>query len=112
MVFGRGDIFMSVASDNYNKYLIRKEPSFNHVCCVIVPKKEDAKNVLNFLQSRIGYYGYVSIYDLYTIIGAKTDTEDDMMGWTSVDGTIIKPTFDRKEYRLILPRLDYKSEEY
>ena len=97
---------MSVGVKNYNYGLVRKEPSFKHACCMLMTTKEDAKNVLNLMRSLLDKEGYVSVYDLYLAIGAKTCTEDDLIGWGSLSGSCIKPTFDRKEFRLILPKLN------
>ncbi len=97
---------MSVGVKNYNYGLVKKEPSFKHACCMLLTTKEDARKVLDLIQSIIDKEGYVSVYDLYLAIGAKTCTEDDLVGWANITGALIKPTFDRKEYRLILPKLN------
>ena len=102
---------MSVGVKNYNYGLVHKEPSFKHCACVLLPKKEDARNALDLLKSLINYTGIVTVYDLYSAIGAKTSTEDDFIGWTNLDGALIKPTFDRREYKLILPKLNFDSRE-
>ncbi len=102
---------MSVGDKNYNYGLVRKEPTFKKCACVILPKKSDARNTLDLLLSLVNRNGYVTVYDLYLAIGAKTSTEDDFIGWTDLEKAIIKPTFDRKECRLILPKLDYDSRE-
>ena len=97
---------MSVGVKNYNYGLVRKEPSFKRTCCMLMTTKEDAQNVLNLMRSLLDKEGFVSVYDLYLAIGAKTSTEDDLIGWCSLSGALIKPTFDRKEFRLILPKLN------
>lgn len=96
---------MSIANTNYNNGLVHKEPSFKHACCIILPKKQDAQNALSLMKSLIARYGFASVYDLYLTVGAKTSTEDDFIGWESLEGALIKPTFNRREYRLILPKL-------
>ena len=102
---------MSVGVKNYNEGLVHKEPSFKHCACVLLPKKQDAQKVLDLLFSLVGRYGVATVYDLYLSIGAKTSTEDDLMGWESLKGALIKPTFNHREYRLILPKLNYDGRE-
>ena len=103
---------MSVGDKNYNYGLVHKDPSFKHYSCILLPKKEQASNVVDLMLSLIKKNGYATVYDLYLAIGARTSTEDDFIGWTNLDKVVIKPTFDRKEFRLILPKLDYDSREY
>lgn len=102
---------MSVSTTNYNDGLVRTEPSFKHACCFIFSKKETARSVLDTISSIIKRYGFVSVYDLYLLIGAKSSTEDDFVGWEDIEGCLIKPTFNRKEYRLILPKLNCDTRE-
>ena len=97
---------MSVRAENYNYGLVHKEPSFDHACCILMTKREDARKALDLLYSRLNMDGFVSKYDLYLAVGAETTTEDDFIGWDSLEGSLIKPTFNRKEYRLILPKLN------
>lgn len=103
---------MSVRNIKANQGLVNKEPSFKHGACIILPKKEDARNTWDLLLSILNKEGYVSVYDLYLAIGAETSTEDDLIGWATLDGTFIKPTFDRKEYRLVLPKLNCDIREF
>ena len=102
---------MSVADKRWNYGLVRKEPSFKRYACVILPKKDDARNTLDLLKSIINFNGVVTVYDLYSAIGAHTSTEDDFIGWLNLDKAVIKPTFDRREYRLILPKLSFDCRE-
>lgn len=102
---------MSVADINFNYGLIHKEPNFKHACCILLPKKEDAMRILDLMLSLVYRLGRATKYDLYLAIGAETSTEDDFVGWTNLDSALIKPTFNRKEYRLILPKLDYDDRE-
>ena len=101
---------MSVGVKNYNYGIVQKEPSFKHATCVLVATKEDARNTLDLLLSIINKDGFVSVYDLYLAIGAKYTTEDDYIGWTKLDGACIKSAYGRREYRLILPKLNGKIE--
>ena len=103
---------MSIGDKNYNYGLVHKEPSFKHCACILLTKKDDARNALDLMLSLVNRNGYATVYDLYLAIGAKTSTEDDFIGWTDLDRAVIKPTFNRKEYRLILPKLDYDSRDY
>ena len=103
---------MSVSRANYNDGLVHKEPSFKHGACVLLPTKEDARNALDLLMSIVKRYGFVSVYDLYLAIGAKGTTEDDMIGWESLEGSCIKSTYGKREYRLILPKLNHDEREY
>ena len=105
---------MSVATTNFNRGLVHKEPSFKHVAVILLPKKQDARNTLDLMLSIVNKEGFASVYDLYLAIGAETSTEDDLVGWGSLEGSVIKPTFDRKEYRLILPKLncDIREQSY
>lgn len=98
---------MSVSTTNFNEGLVHKEPSFKKACCILFSTKEEARNKLDLMKSIVNREGFVSVYDLYLMVGAKTCTEDDYIGWGSLDGAFIKPTWDRKEYRLILPKLDW-----
>lgn len=103
---------MSVADKNYNYGLVHKEPSFNSACCILFSTREDAKNKQDLLISILDMNGYVSVYDLYSAIGAKTSTEDDLIGWESLKGTLVKPTRNHREYRLILPKLNWDIRYY
>lgn len=102
---------MSAGVKNYNYGLVRKAPNFKRCGCVLLTKKEEARGTLDLMLSLVNKYGFATVYDLYLAIGAQTSTEDDFIGWTSLDGAVIKPTFDRKEYRLILPKLNYDGRE-
>ena len=97
---------MSIGVKNYNYGIVIKEPSFKHAACVLVPTKEDARNKLDLLLSIINKDGFVSVYDLYLAIGAKYTTEDDLIGWTRLEGACIKSAYGKREYRLILPKLN------
>ena len=103
---------MSVADKNYNYGLVHKEPNFKKACCILMTRREDAKNALDLLFSILNRYGVVTVYDLYTAVGAKTSSEDDLIGWESLKGSLIKPTVNKKEYRLILPKLNYDGRDY
>ena len=98
---------MSVGVKNYNSGLVHKEPSFKHACCMLLTTKEDASNALDLMLSLVSRNGFATKYDLYLTIGAKTSTEDDFVGWTNLDGALIKPTLNKREFRLILPRMNY-----
>lgn len=97
---------MSVANQDFNYGLVHKEPSFSHATCILLPKKEDARKALDLMISLVNRYGFASVYDLYLAVGAKTSTEDDLIGWENLEGSLIKPTWNKKEWRLILPKLN------
>ena len=102
---------MSVGVKNYNAGLVHREPSFKRACCMLLPTKEDAARILDLLLSLVGRNGFATKYDLYLMIGAKTSTEDDFVGWMDLNGAVIKPTLNKREYRLILPKMTYDDRE-
>lgn len=103
---------MSVGDREYNYGLVHKAPSFHRATCILLSKKIDAQKALDLLFSILNKYGIVTVYDLYLAVGAETCTEDDLIGWESLEGAFIKPTFNRREYRLVLPKLNYDGREY
>ena len=102
---------MSVSRPNYNYGLVQREPSFKHGACVLLPTREDARQAFDLLQSLIAREGFVSVYDLYLAVGAKGTTEDDLIGWEYLDGSCIKSAYGKREYRLILPKLNARRED-
>ena len=96
---------MSVAP-NFNHALVHREPTFKRGCCFIFSTKEEARQILDLLFSLVNRRGLVTVYDLYLAIGLEATTEEDLIGWESLAGAVVKPTWNHKEYNLILPRLN------
>ncbi len=78
---------------------------------MIFPNKEEARRTLDLLFSIIEHTGLTTVYDLYLSIGIDVTTEDDLIGWDNLAGACIKPTWNHKEYNLILPRLNVDRRE-
>lgn len=96
---------MSVAP-NFNHALVHREPTFKRGACLIFATKEEARQILDLLISLINRTGYATVYDLYLAIGIEATTEEDMIGWKDLGGALVKPTWNHKEFYLILPRLN------
>lgn len=101
---------MSVSSFPRSKHgLIHREPSYKKSGSFVFDNKEEARMALDLILSLIKREGVVTVYDIYSYLGIGVTTEDDLIGWSNVDGIFIKESrkWNRKSYYLILPRLNW-----
>lgn len=64
----------------------------NQCVDIVVQNRNDAEEVINQLKSFINRYGYVTIADLYDLVGMSSTFTDVKYGWYILDGECIKET--------------------
>lgn len=68
----------------------------------ILPTREDAQVVLEELTDYADEYGFVSVADLYSLLGEEPVHTDHKYGWTALGSATIKR--ERDGWSLVLPR--------
>lgn len=82
-----------------------KKPSESKVSptdSITLATRKDAKAILSCMNQVINDYGYMSVADLYDLIGVQTNYEDCKYGWT--DLRLARVAKVREGYALVLPK--------
>jgi len=77
-------------------------PSLNSKAVTFKTQK-DANAMFNILTDRLWIYGFVSVADLYDLVGTPANHKDNKYGWTDIKGAYITKAFGG--YRLNLPKV-------
>lgn len=83
----------------YSKSRRTSHPNSNRVDDLIFETKPDAMDVIEYLAETIERHGQVSVADLYSSVGIKTQYTDERWGWTTLDAFEVR--FSREGWIIV-----------
>lgn len=87
----------STAVSNVNRVAV------NHIDDILLDNRGDAELVIDRMQDVLEEYGFVSVSDLYEMVGKTHTFADQKLGWSVLDDAYVKRTRDGL-YKIVLPR--------
>ena len=82
-----------------------------HVANVIFDSRQEVENVINDIDLLVKKYGYVTVTDLYDLVGATHYYTDNLYGWASTDYFEVVRCRDGYQLKVPTASLIGKSEE-
>ena len=82
-----------------------------HIANFVFDNHQEAENVINDIDLLVKKYGYVTVADLYNLVGATYCYTDNLYGWTSTDYFEVVRCRDGYQLKVPTASLIGKSED-